>query len=502
MRNLRAAVIAALSLLALAAPLQAQDVTLTSRDGKVEVGGTLLGYDGEFYRLQSIYGVLTLDGSGVVCAGPGCPDLQAYVAEVRIKGAQSVGRGLLPDLLEGFAEHEELLVSRVVRDDNNFTYELTSRGTGLTVARVGFELSTSEAGFAGLLAGSAEIALSIREALPTETRALMDADLGDLTDARRSRIIALDGLVAVVANSNPVRVVSPQMLAAILRGEITNWQALGGVDASIAVYSLDPRTGFGAEIMRRLPGAAQTLVADAQIVPDGGALSDAVARNPYAIGITRYSEVGNARALAFAGGCGFEIYASRAALKSEDYPLTAPLFLYTSALRLPKTIRDFLRFLQSPEAQRIVARAGFVDQKLEEIALDAQGARFANAIARAGQEIGLEDLQELVAALGQGVRLSLSFRFEAGSSALDAQSRANVRRLAGLLESGRFDGQELLFAGFSDGDGAADVNRRIALRRADAVLAAVSEAAETMDRSRVKLRASGFGEAMPIACDD
>lgn len=502
MRVSRAAVIAALFILALVTPLRAQDVTLTSRDGAVEVTGTLLGYDGEFYRLDSIYGVLTLDGSGVVCSGPGCPDLEAYVAEVRIAGARSSGRGLLPALLESYGEREELSVARVVTDDDNFTYILTARGTGRTVARVGFALNETEGGFEALLAGDADIVLSDREARPAEIQAASDAGLGDLAAAQRSRIVAIDGLVAIVAPGNPVTALPLETLAAVLRGEISNWQALGGIDAPITVHSLDPGAGPGADIVRRLLGDGGSLVADVRIHPDSAALADAVARDPFAMGVSRFSETGNARALALSGECGFDFFASPLALKSEDYPLTAPLFLYTPARRLPKVARDFLRFLDTTEAQHIVARAGFVDQRLEEVALAAQGARFANAIAQAGGDVGLGDLQELVGALGQGARLSLTFRFEAGSSALDAQSRANVRRLAKLLESGRFDGQELLFAGFSDGDGAAEANRRIALRRANAVRAAVRDEAETMQRGQVTLSVAGFGEAMPMACDD
>ena len=93
-------------------------------------------------------------------------------------------------------------------------------------------------------------------------------------------------------------------------------------------------------------------------------------------------------------------------------------------------------------------------------------------------------------------------RFEAGSSRLDAQSRANVRELAHALEQGAFDARRLVFVGFSDGDGPAVTNRNIARRRAKAVLQAVKSAAETADLSRVALEVQAFGEAMPMACDD
>lgn len=54
-----------LILLSLGVAGQAQDVVLTSRDGAIELSGTLLGFNGEFYRVDTVYGELTVDGSGV-----------------------------------------------------------------------------------------------------------------------------------------------------------------------------------------------------------------------------------------------------------------------------------------------------------------------------------------------------------------------------------------------------------------------------------------------------
>ena len=45
-----AAIFAALFLWIGAGQGLAEDVTLTSRDGSVEISGDILGYDGEFYR--------------------------------------------------------------------------------------------------------------------------------------------------------------------------------------------------------------------------------------------------------------------------------------------------------------------------------------------------------------------------------------------------------------------------------------------------------------------
>ncbi len=40
----------------------AQDVTLVAREGGIVLTGTLQGYDGEFYRIDTAYGSLTVDG--------------------------------------------------------------------------------------------------------------------------------------------------------------------------------------------------------------------------------------------------------------------------------------------------------------------------------------------------------------------------------------------------------------------------------------------------------
>ena len=82
----------------------AQDVTLTSRDGSLSLTGTLQGYDGEFFRIDTNYGPLTVDGQGVTCDGPGCPDLTAPKAVIRFVGAQDAGNSLLPTLFAAFAE--------------------------------------------------------------------------------------------------------------------------------------------------------------------------------------------------------------------------------------------------------------------------------------------------------------------------------------------------------------------------------------------------------------
>ena len=499
----RAAVCAALFLSAASTPAPAQDVTLTSRDGKVELSGTLLGYDGEFYRVSSDYGELTVDGSGVRCEGPGCPDLQDFVAEVDFSGAATMGAVLMPALIEAFATRNGYAVAREDQGPSDFDLFLAESESGKRLARFGFRATNTDEGFADLLADEADVVMALREIRPTERINAREAGMGDLTGAHRSRVLALDAVVPMVSPRNPVRGISPRALARVFAGQITNWNALGGPDAPIDLHLPDLSTGLAQAVEDQVMTPAKLTLAEGIIrhaLP--AELAATVAEDVFAIGISSYADRQEAQVLTLTESCGFSLDAERRTIKTEDYPLTAPMFLYFPARRLPLIAREFLAFTREPGAQNVIRRAGLVDQAPEEIGINDQGSRFANAIALAGREVPLSELQRMVAVLGGMARLTTSFRFEAGSIRLDAQSRSNVQQLARALEQGTYDSRRMLFVGFSDGNGPAEANREIALQRAEAVSRAVSAAAVTANLDRVEIGAAAFGEALPMACDE
>ena len=503
MTTLRAAVFAALFLFVIPTWAAAQDVTLTSRDGSVEIAGNLLGFDGEFYRVDTIYGELTVDGSGVLCEGPGCPDLEAFIAKVTLSGSPTVGRILMPALLEAFAIRNDYALRKESISDSETIYRMSDRAAERDVGAFTFRLTNADEGFADLLADQADMVMSLREVRDEERVLAEEAGLGDLTSRNGSRVVALDALVPVVAPSNPITELTVTQLTQLLSGEIDNWSILGGVDAPIAVHVLASSTGLGQAMQDLLLEPADAdLVKGVVLHPSGPDLARAVAADPFAVGVTSQSETGNAWVLGISGECGFTLRATRRGVKTEDYPMTSPMFLYIPARRFPKLVREFLGYLRDPSAQLVIRRAGFVDQAPEEISMDEQGDRFANAISQAGQETSLDDLQDMVSFLTPLKRLSTTFRFEAGSVNLDAQSRSNVQQLARALEIGLYNERRIVFVGFSDSEGSADVNVRISQRRAEAVREAVVDAAETDDLNRVSLEAAAFGEAMPMACDE
>ncbi|SMX33803.1 substrate-binding domain-containing protein [Maliponia aquimaris] len=503
MTIVRAAVFAALFLCSLAAAAFAQDVTLRSRDGSIALSGTLLGFDGEFYRVQTRYGELTVDGSGVSCTGVGCPSLTDYVADVTISGSATIGRVLMPALIEGFARRGGMTAHRSGEVSGAVVYEVRDGGSDRLLGRFHLRISDTDGGFADLLADEADMAMALREIRPVEAAAAREAGLGDLLEPSRSRVLALDAAVPVVAPGNPVDVVSIEELVAVLSGQVTNWQALGGPDAPITVHLRDSGSGAMQGLEDRILAPVRQSVTESAVRHAGNLeLVDAVVRDPFGLGIASYAEIGAAKPLTLQGSCGFQLRAARRSIKTEDYPLTAPMFLYVPARRLPKLARDFLAFSLSPPAQTVIREAGFVDQDPEEVSRDLQGDRLANAVMVAGEAGGLGTLQDMTRTLSAMQRLTATFRFETGSTRLDAQSRSNVLALARALEGGDYDGRRLVFVGFSDGVGPAPANLEIARRRAEAVRAAVATEAKSADLEQVEIAVEAFGEAMPMACDD
>lgn len=504
MRYFCAAVLAALFfVLGPVSGALAQDITLRSRDGGVELTGTLLGFDGEFYRLRTQYGELTVDGSGVFCEGVGCPSLTDYVADLSISGSATIGTVLMPALIESFALRTGLSAVREDLDPAHFQYKLTDTKSGKLVGRFAFRVSNTDEGFADLLGDDADIVMALREIRRSEVALAREAGLGDLLHPNRSRVLALDAMVPIVAPINPVDAISPTDLSRILSGNLVNWRELGGPDAPVTVHLRDAGSGLSQGVEDRLLTPARSeLRAEVIRHSTNAELATAIARDPFGIGLASFSEIGNAKPLGLTGPCGFQLRAARRSIKTEDFPLTAPMFLYLPARRLPALAREFLTFTRSPPAQIVIRRAGFVDQASEEVPVDLQGNRFTNAILVAEGEGGLDELRRMTRTLSEMRRLTTSFRFEAGSSRLDAQSRSNVQQLARSLESGAYDGRKLVFVGFSDGQGPAQSNMAIARKRAETVRRAVLEAAETADTNQVEILTEAFGEAMPMACDN
>ncbi len=464
-----------LFLACLCQPVQAQDITLTSRDGALSVSGSLNSYDGEFYRIASPYGPLTIDAAAVICEGPACPELTAPKAVIRVSGDDAAGSALLPPLIAAFARAKGL----DLRSKAGAPTLLLQPGTGTVLAEFSFSPLPPEAARSALADVTAD--LVVARFVPVDTPA---------------RVLALDALVPIVSPENPTPRLSTADLAAALAGKVKNWSDIGGPDMPVVLHGLDRGSDLAAALAARLgepPEFAQTHA-------DLASLAAAVARDPWALAMTGRAEQGAARAIPLADSCGFVLDPSPLSVKAEDYPLTLPVYLITPPRRLPLLAREFLDFLAMPDAQTAMTEAGFVARDVESAPLEGNGARLINAIKSAPDEAALPTLQRLASAMEGAKRLSLTFRFEDGSDELDLVSQNNLTDLAQRLEAGQFDGADLRLVGFAADTGDADADYAAAAGLANGVLAALSAAAPSVAAEKLPT-VDAFGAAMPMACD-
>jgi phosphate transport system substrate-binding protein len=316
-------------------------------------------------------------------------------------------------------------------------------------------------------------------------------------DGFASHSLAMDALVVIAAPDNPTPEISTADLNRVLTGEVTNWAEIGGPDMPLVLHALRPETDMQQALTDRL-GAD---VAAAILHGDQQRLADAVALDPWAIAVTGRSSIGLARGLLLTDSCGFPLLPTPLAVKAEDYPLAIPVLFQAAKRRLPLMTREFLDFLRTPAAQDVIAAAGYVDRSASRQPMTSDGLRLINAIQGAGEDVTLADLKRLVGLMDGADRLSLTFRFEDGSSTLDAVSRDNLVDLGQLIASGQFRAERLVLAGFSDGSGAAEANLALSVERAARVAQELAAISPDLPPEALPV-VEGFGEALPMACDE
>jgi phosphate transport system substrate-binding protein len=458
-------------------PAAAQDVTLVAREGGIVLSGTLQGYDGEFYRINTAYGALTVDGQGVICEGPACPDLIAPKAVIRVVGAVDAA-GLVPALVETFALARGLIYEPTPGD--GFAARILDPATRKDLAEVSFQPMPPEAATAAVEAGLADLKLSFRS-----------------EPGLASHSVAMDALVAIVAPDNPTPEISTVNLARVLAGEVESWAEIGGPDMPVVLHALAPGIDLQQALADRL---GQTAAADV-LHPDLATLAEAVAKDPWAIAITGRSAIVPARRMPLTDSCGFPLLPTTLAIKAGDYPLALPVTLLAAKRRLPLMTREFLAFLRTPAAGEPTAVAGFIDRSASRQPMTADGLRLINAIQGAGEDVTLDDLKRLAGIMDGADRLSFTFRFEDGSSTLDAASQDSLEDLAQLIAAGQFRDEKLVLAGFSDGSGAAEANLALSVDRAARVAQELAVVAPDLSPAQMPV-VEGFGEALPLACDE
>jgi len=470
-----------------------QTVTLASRDGTIKTIGELVSFDGAAYLLQTAIGRVSVPVGNAHCVAGACPDPD--LQRLTLSGAHTLGTELIPALIDAYSYAREADVALGATSvDGTRTLRLT-HFSGESMADVALRTRGSSSGLQDLIGGTAQIALA--------TRPVVEGDLTAASAAKRNpveSVLALDGLLIVTAPDNPVRALSMESIAKIFAGRITNWSEVGGLDAPIVLYgrATDSGTGsiFNSLVMQpqrfRVGAAMNNLKSDADV-------SDAVQNNPLGIGFTSYSNERGAKSVAIQGVCGIQTPATAFTIKAEEYPLTRRLFAYRAAQSAPM-VEDFLTFAISDEAQPVIARTGFVDLGVSALGINEMGLRFVAAMLPSNAETQIGALQSMTSDLIAAERLSLTFRFENGSSTLDSRAKSDLVRLAKMIADGRMLNKEVMLIGFTDAVGRADINAHLSQTRAEQTADALR--ALLPPGTSTEISSIGYGEMSPLGCNE
>lgn len=255
---------------------------------------------------------------------------------VRVKGSDTIGGALGPDLAEAY--HRENPATALV-----------------------WEALGSSTGFAGLFDGSADLAASSRPISEAEQAEAQRRGL-----QLREWVIAYDGIVVLVHPTNPLPALTLEQVARIFQGRITNFREVGGPDRRIELVARPSYSGthafFKEKVVRRGNAKGPEEFAPSTLFLEHSAeIVARVAADPGAISFLGLGWVRpEVRAVPIAAGkSSAPKSATVETIRDGSYPIFRPLFLYS--LGVPRgEVQNLLAYILSEAGQRQVTENGFV----------------------------------------------------------------------------------------------------------------------------------------------
>lgn len=166
----------------------------------------------------------------------------------------------------------------------------------------------------------------------------------------RERLIGWGGVAVVAHPQNPVSELTLSQVRRIFLGQITNWKELGGPDEPIVTITRDEAVSgtevfFKEAVLNGEPAGQSTIrLFDYDI-------ARAIRKQKGAIGDARYPEAVRAKIRGYVKVIAIKqdknspaVMPSVETLRSQLYPISAPMFLYYDANSKLSSLKDFIRF--------------------------------------------------------------------------------------------------------------------------------------------------------------
>jgi len=225
----------------------------------------------------------------------------------------------------------------------------------------------SGTGIAALINGTADIANASRQIMDDEKK---QASANGIQPVEF--VIARDAIAVMVNPENPISRLTLQQVSDIYSGKINNWKELGGEERPIVRLSRETNSGthvyFLANVIRLGDANNKTLFSmDTLLLPSSEGIVAELRDNPNAIGYDGLGYVpkdGSVKVIALADNADKSyVLPSVQTVNDKTYPVARDLYMYTSG-QPQGAVKDYLDWiLNSPDAQVIVTKLGFVPIK-------------------------------------------------------------------------------------------------------------------------------------------
>jgi len=264
----------------------------------------------------------------IIAAGFAAIASQAQADRLVIKGSDTLGAKLVPQLAEAFkSKHPDT------------TFDIAAEG--------------STTGIAAIIDGTAQIGMSSRRAKPSEVGAASGKGIN-----MKPTIVAYDGIAVIVNSGNSVKGLTKKQVEQIFTGDVTDWSAVGGSPGKISVYTRNTSSGTYSDF-KELAMKKRDYAPSAQKMAGNEQIASEVGKNANGVGYVglAYTKAGGIKVMPIDGNL-----PSIKSVQGKTYPYARPTFYYTNG-EPSGAAKDFLDFTVSPTGQKIAIQVGFVPIK-------------------------------------------------------------------------------------------------------------------------------------------
>ena len=215
-----------------------------------------------------------------------------------------------------------------------------------SAVKVTYNPTGSGSGIKAVQAGNCDIGLASRDLKPEEATDL------------NGTVVAIDGIAMIVNKENPVKDLTIEQIAALYKGEITNWSEVGGADAPVVLIGREAASGTrdGFESITDTEDACKYN----QELTSTGDVVQTVSSNPNAIGYASLASVKDTVKLISVEG----VTPSIEIIQNGSYKIQRNFVMVTKKnAELSPAAKSFFEFATSSAADEWIIEAGAVPVK-------------------------------------------------------------------------------------------------------------------------------------------